>query len=71
MKPKSIFRWGIMLLSVILFTHGASAALVDISAHFPKAVYIGQYEQLPGASQVATFSILEPGTVTITAAWST
>jgi len=71
MKPMSIFRRSIILLFVILFAHAASAALVDISAHFPKAEYIGQYDQLPGASQVATFSILEPGTVTITAEWST
>jgi hypothetical protein len=60
MKPMSIFRWSIMLLSVILFTQAASAALVELSAHFPKAEYIGQYVQLPGARQVATFSILEP-----------
>jgi hypothetical protein len=70
MKPMSFFRWSIMLLFVILFTQAASAALVDISAHFQEAAYIGQYEQLPGASQVATFSILEPSTVTITAEWS-
>lgn len=59
-----------MLLFLILFVQAASAALVDISAHFPEAVYIAQYDQLPGASQEATFSILEPGTVTITAEWN-
>jgi hypothetical protein len=71
MEAISIFRRSIILFSVILFAQAASAALVDISAHFPQAVYIGQYDQLPGESQVATFSILEPGTVTITAEWST
>lgn len=71
MKPKSVFRWNILLLTVILLTQTAFAALVDISAHFTEAAYIGQYEQLPGESQVATFSIMTPGTVTITAEWST
>lgn len=70
MKPMPIFRWSIMLLLMILFTQIVSATLVDISAHFQEAAYIGQYDQLPGTSQVATFSISEPGMVTITAEWS-
>jgi hypothetical protein len=67
----SILRWGFILLSAVIFTQAASASLVEISAHFPKAEYIAQYDQLPGKSQVATFSILESGIVIITAEWST